>query len=122
MAKRILVIDDEPKIRQLLEALLALHHYDVLTAAGGREALDLLVTEPADLILLDVIMPGVDGWQVLRELKMSEQTRSIPVIMLTAQGDAHAVMASQELRATDYFIKPFQAEELLAFIRRYLPP
>ena len=118
--KRILVIDDESKIRLLLRELLEFHDYEVVTAASGQEALDYLKGQLVHLILLDLRMPVMDGWQVLRQLKDREQTRSIPTIMLTSESETRAVLTSEDLRATDYFIKPFKANELLAFIQRYL--
>ena len=119
LRKRILVIDDELKILHLLRELLS-RDYDVLTAANGSDALEHLENQFVDLILLDLMMPVMDGWQVLKHLKSNKQTRSIPVIMLTADGDTKAVLTSQELQATDYFIKPFLSDELLAFIKRYV--
>ena len=119
LRRRILVVDDEPKIRHLLRELLS-PDYDIFTAANGSDALEHLKSELVDLILLDLMMPVMDGWQVLRHLKAGQQTRSIPVIMLTADGDTKTVLTSQELKATDYFIKPFLADELLAFIKRYV--
>ena len=116
--KRILVVDDEEKIRQILKEWLELNKYEVLTAANGLEAVGLVNVQPVDLVLLDVVMPEMDGWQVLRRLKSQEATRSIPVIMLTAKGDAAALLSAQSLGATDHVIKPFQADELLTVIRR----
>ena len=119
LRRRILVIDDEPKTRHLLRELLS-HDYDIITAANGSDALEQLKSQFVDLILLDLMMPVMDGWQVLKRLKGNKQTRTIPVIMLTADGDTKTVLTSQELKATDYFIKPFLAYELLAFIKRYV--
>ena len=118
--KRVLVVDDEPKICKFLKEFLELHHYEVVTASNGLEALECVKQQPMDLILLDVVMPELDGWQVLTQLKHHEPTRSIPVIMLTAKGDANALLNSQRLGAADHFIKPFNPNELLGFLRRYL--
>ena len=120
LRKRILVVDDEPKIRRLLREVLELREYEVMTAADGPEALEQLKGQPVDLILLDVVMPKMDGWEVLKRLRRHHKTRSIPTIMLTAKGETGDLLRSEDLRATDHFIKPFEVEELLAFIRRYI--
>lgn len=117
---RILIVDDEAPIRQFLTEFLTLHHYDVVTASSGPEALGHAKARGIALVLLDVLMPDMDGWQVLAQLKHDEATRSIPVIMLTGQGGANALMDSQRLGATDHLIKPFNPDALLAILRRCL--
>ena len=119
-AKRILIVDDEAELLELVKMRLEAHQYEVLTAASGTSGLECALKERPDLILLDVMMPGMDGNEVLRRLRHDERTRSIPVIMLTAKGDTRSILNAQSLWATDYFIKPFEASELLACIRKYL--
>ena len=118
---KILVVDDEPQLVELLKMRLEVMGYSVLTAYDGQEGLAKATQEHPDLILLDIMMPKMDGCETLSRLKQQPETRAIPVIMLTAKGDTHSITRLQALRATDYFIKPFDATELLAFIRKYLP-
>ncbi len=118
--KRILIVDDEPLVRELLSETLKVGGYEVLIAAGGYEALEQAQTGQPDLILLDVMMPGLDGWKVLEKLRLNTRTRTIPVAMFTARGDTDSMMRAQELKVLDYFIKPINPEELLSFVRRYV--
>jgi DNA-binding response OmpR family regulator len=120
MHKKILVIDDEKDLLEEVSALLTDYGYQVSTASSGREGLEKAIQEKPDLILLDVVMPKMDGWQVLQRLKGDEATRATPVLMLTAKGELGSIFESQRLRATDHLIKPFEIEELVSFIRRYM--
>lgn len=120
MPKKILVVDDEPELVAMVKMRLEANQYQVVTATDGAEGLAKALEELPDLILLDIAMPKMDGLQVLRQLKHDRRTRRIPVIMLTASGGSSAIMDSQELQAADYFIKPFDSQELLALIQRYL--
>ena len=121
-SKTILVVDDEPVVRQVVHDYLLLRRYNVLTAADGQAALALLASTPQlpHLILLDVMMPGLDGFEVLARLKRDDRTKKIPVIMLTARGETSAIFQSQDLRATDYVIKPVDLEELVEVIQRHV--
>ena len=74
-----------------------------------------------DLIILDIMMPKMDGYEVLRRLRNDKRTRHLPILMLTARGETNSIMQSEELGATDYLIKPYEPEELLSSIKRYLP-
>lgn len=116
----ILVVDDEPKVGELLRQGLERHGYRVVTALDGEAAWQRAVSDQPDLILLDVMMPKLDGFELLRRLKEYEQTRGIPVVMLTAKGDTGAIFQAQELRVTDYLTKPFDLGEILTLLRRYL--
>lgn len=91
-----------------------------MIAGGGAEALVRAERSQPDLILLDVMMPGLDGWQVLERLRLNPRTQSIPVAMLTARSETDYVMKAQELKVLDYFIKPVEPGELLTFVRRYV--
>ena len=106
-AKRILVVDDEPRVREMLEFRLRLFGYEVLTAANGNEALDVAASEKPDLVLLDVMMPELDGFQVCSRLKQNEATRDIPVVMLTAKAEAKDVTRAFNSGAEDYVVKPY---------------
>lgn len=119
MAKTILVVDDETDLLEELGAWLKDHGYRVVTARSGLEALACLKEVSPHIIILDIIMPNMDGFQVLSELKNNPKTSSIPVIMFTAKEETSAILKAQELRATDYVIKPFDVNSLLALIRRY---
>lgn len=120
MAKKILVVDDEFALVDMLKMRLEANSYEVITALDGKTGLERATADAPDLIILDIMMPELDGYEVLRELKKNEKTRSIPVLMLTAKGDTSAIMESQELQATDHLIKPFDPDELLRLIDRYL--
>ena len=115
---RILIVDDEPAMVRGLEDNLRFEGYQVLSATSGREGLDLAVREGPDLILLDVMMPALSGWEVLRALV--KQGRDIPVIMLTARGEEVDRVLGLELGADDYITKPFALGELLARVRAVL--
>ena len=121
MAKnKILVIDDEPEVVELLKKRLERVGYQVITATDGMGGFKKACEQKPDLILLDIIMPEVDGLTVLRRLRAEEATCEIPVIMVTAKGRTDSMFEAQRYRATDYIIKPFQWSELLRFIKRYL--
>ncbi len=114
---RILVVDDEQAVRDLIVYALKKAHYEVLTAADGRRALELAAREAPDLILLDLMLPEVDGLDVCRELR---RTSRIPVIMITARGEEVDRVVGLELGADDYMVKPFSLRELVARIKAVL--
>jgi CheY-like chemotaxis protein len=105
--KRILVVDDEERVREMIEFRLRLFGYDVLQAADGREALEVASREKPDLVLLDVMMPELDGFQVCSRLKQDEATQHIPVVMLTAKAEAKDVTRAFNSGAVDYVVKPY---------------
>jgi DNA-binding NtrC family response regulator len=119
-AETILIVDDEPANVELLEQELADAGYRTLSASSGETAMDLSRKEKPDLILLDVMMAGIDGYETCRRLKAAESTRSIPVIFLTALGDSFQKVRGFGAGAVDYVTKPFDLEELLARIRTHL--
>ena len=111
--RTILAVDDERDIIEMLDLLLGGEGYRVLTAGGGQEAIDLLVAERPDLVLLDIMMPGVDGHQVCRHIKSRPELAAIPVLMLTAKNDiAHIAQAVDE-GADGFIAKPFDVEPFL---------
>jgi CheY-like chemotaxis protein len=103
----VLVVDDERSIRLLCRVNLAAAGMDVLEAANGREGLELARKERPDLVLLDVMMPQLDGWAVARELAADEQTREIPIVFLTARADPADRRLGEQLGGVGYVVKPF---------------
>lgn len=115
-AKKVVVIDDDPTARDLLQRLLRAEGFQVLTAGGGEEGVRLVQAIHPDLITLDVIMPGVDGWATLTELKANPETADIPVIILTILDDKNL---GYTLGAADYLTKPIDRERLSTILARY---
>jgi len=119
---RILVVDDEPRILNFLKVKLESSGYRALTATSGREALELAASEQPDLVVLDVMMPGLDGFETLRQLRAGS---SVPVIILSAREASDDKVKGLKLGADDYLAKPFSPDELVARIesvrRRLLP-
>jgi signal transduction histidine kinase len=119
-ASRILIVDDEPHNRDVLEAMLSAEGHLLSTAASGDEALAVVAQQPPDLILLDVMMPGMDGYQVTSAIKSDVATRNIPVIMVTALDDRNARMLGLRAGAEDFLAKPVDRAELCARVRNLL--
>lgn len=117
MAKRILIVDDEPRYLRLLEANLRTEGYEVATAQDGMQALDVFSAQPIDLVLLDVMMPRLDGFGVCQRLR---EFSSVPIVILTARGEEQDRVRGLDLGADDYLVKPFSATELLARVRAVL--
>lgn len=115
--KRILVVDDEEDILNLLSYNLNKAGYDVLTAKDGPEALELAVKELPGLILLDIMLPNMEGTEVLKRLKADPSTLNVPVIMLTAKGEEIDRIVGFELGADDYITKPFSPRELILRVK-----
>jgi len=116
MGRKILVVDDDPQFVDLVKIRLEANDYEVLTAYDGQEALDKAHQEKPDLIILDVGLPKIDGFEVIRKLQAEKHFRNIPVIMLTGRTGAKEIRAGMELGAVSYVQKPFKAELLLGII------
>jgi DNA-binding response OmpR family regulator len=116
MSKRILVVDDEEDILHFLELVLGDKGYEVTTAANGHEALARAQADRPDLILLDIMMPQMDGWEVLKLLRVDEETAALPVAMLSARTEAQDRVQGLQEGAVDYICKPFALQELLGKI------
>ncbi len=120
MKERILVVDDDPDILQFVRMNIELEGFEAETAEGGMAALDAAKARPPDLVLLDVMMPEMDGLTVLRRLRGMPATANVPVIILTAKALAEDRVRGLDLGADDYITKPFDLEELMARIRTVL--
>lgn len=120
--RQVLVVDDEPDIRQFLEMTLQMSDYDVITAGDGLEAEALARSVLPDVIILDVMMPGIDGISVLRNLRSDPVTQEIPVVLLTAKSSDPDVWSGWEAGANYYMAKPFDIDHLLRFLRSLEDP
>jgi two-component system phosphate regulon response regulator PhoB len=121
MAKmKILVVDDEADIRELVRLNLAREGYEVLDCETGEQALSLSRAQVPDLIVLDLMLPGMDGLEVCRRLKTEPRTAPIPIVILTAKGEEADIVAGLEVGADDYVVKPFSGKVLVARVRRLL--
>src|SRR5829696_1016914 len=118
MPKKILAVDDERHIVRLVEVNLQRAGYEVVTAYDGREALEKVKSENPDLVVLDVMMPYMDGFEVLKNLKGDPTTAEIPVIMLTAKAQDADVFRGWQSGVDCYLTKPFNPMELIAFVKR----
>jgi DNA-binding response OmpR family regulator len=117
-AKRVLVVDDEPPIRMLCRVNLEAEGLDVLEAPDGASGIDAARRESPDVILLDVMMPGMDGWEVADRLRADGATQEIPIVFLTARADARDRARGLDLGGVDYVTKPFNPSELSSVVRR----
>ncbi len=117
MARKILVVDDTRNVQVMLSDFLANQDFEVLTAADGREAQEVLRSESVDLVLLDIMMPNMDGYQFISQLRRAS---SVPVIMITAKQQEADIIRGFDLGADDYITKPFRLRELLVRMRAVL--
>ncbi len=118
--KRILVVDDEVYIAHILEFSLGMEGYEVITATGGDEALAKATAEMPDLVVLDIMMPDMDGYEVCSRLRQDERFADIPIILLTAKHGATDREKGMEVGASAYVTKPFRPQELIERIRSLL--
>ena len=119
MAHRILVIDDEQDIRQLIALILDAAGYEVAQAASGIEGLEALERSDYDLVILDIMMPEMDGWEVCRQIKSRQRTKDLPVLILTVRSQPlDRVIGMEVVHANDYLTKPFERRELLETVER----
>jgi DNA-binding response OmpR family regulator len=117
MVTRILVVDDEPRYVRLMEANLISEGYDVLKAYDGQSAVEMVADKQPDLVLLDVMMPGLDGFGACERIR---EFSSVPIIMVTAKGEEQDRVRGLDVGADDYIVKPFSATEMLARVRAVL--
>jgi two-component system KDP operon response regulator KdpE len=114
IAARVLVVDDEPQILRALRAALTGHGYEVQTADNGDEALDTIAVRPPDVVILDLVMPGKSGFEVVQDVRTWSH---VPIVVLSARGQERDKVTALDLGADDYLTKPFGMDELLARIR-----
>jgi CheY-like chemotaxis protein len=118
-AMRILIVEDQDSIRRLIEVLVHGRGYEVVAVASGAKAIDVATTDPPDLVLLDLMMPGqYDGFEVCRKLRADPVTTKIPIVIITAMDDAGSRRQATEAGATAYYTKPFSPIALLKEIDR----
>lgn len=118
--KCVLVCDDDPLLLDLLEFRLSTRGYNVIVAKDGQEALERIRDDRPSAVVLDAMMPILDGYEVLRRLREEEATKDIPVVMLTARRQERDIVGALALGASDYVVKPFIPEELVARLSRLL--
>ena len=117
MSNRILIVDDEPRYLRLMEANLVSDGYQVFKAVNGQEAVDRVASQHPDLVLMDIMMPVLDGFGATERIREFSQ---VPIIVVTARGEENARVRGLDLGADDYIVKPFSATELLARVRAVL--
>jgi DNA-binding response OmpR family regulator len=124
MATRILIAEDEEHIGMMVSFRLEKSGFEVIWKQDGSSALEAVKSEKPDLVILDVMMPNMNGFEVLEQIKNDESVKHIPVIMLTAQGQESDIVGAIDKGAADYLVKPFRPAELVARIKRFLvkPP
>ena len=120
--RRVLVVDDQAEILDLTCSVLDAAGYRVRRAENGLQALDRLADQPCDLVLLDINMPGMDGWEVLRLIRADDALARLPVVMFSVKGELGDKIQGMQEGAVDYITKPFEVDELLARVRRLLDP
>lgn len=120
-SRRVVYIEDDQEMIDLVVLILTRRGYQVKGAHGGRNGLELIFQDPPDLVLLDLMMPGMDGWEVYQQLKANEKTRHIPVIIVTAKAQAiDRVLGLHIAKVDDYIAKPFRPQELVDSIDKVL--
>lgn len=112
MPQKILVVDDEPSVVQIVTYALGRKGYQVMQAFDGQQALDAVATDPPDLVVLDLMMPNVDGWKVYETLKTEDRYRDIKVVVLTGVGEFENQLKTLEFGVDEYITKPFKAAEV----------
>jgi two-component system alkaline phosphatase synthesis response regulator PhoP len=117
---RVLVVDDDENILTIIRETFEPGQFDVLEAANGKEALGMVFSGTPDILILDIMMPNMDGYQVCRELRNKEQTRDLPIIILSARASIKDKLMAMDLDINDYIVKPFDPRELKARIKMIL--
>jgi two-component system cell cycle response regulator DivK len=121
MSKRILVVEDQEDNRQIIRDMLAATGYEIVEAESGEEALAAVAKQRPDLILMDILLPGIDGYEVTRRIKADPALRSIPIIAVTSYALSGEEQKARAAGCDEYVPKPYSPRQLLAKIRQYLP-
>jgi len=121
MPHRVLLVDDEPDFVDTISLRLQANGYEVIPAHDGETALEIAGSRPVDVILLDILMPGMSGFEVLEKLQENEKTRRIPVVVLSSAGETKFIFKAERLGAKDYVIKTADSSEMLEALERVLP-
>jgi CheY-like chemotaxis protein len=117
---RVLVVDDDPQVLRLLRVNFELEGYDVAAASSGKEALETIAAEAPDVVVCDVMMPGMDGFEVVRRIRSNEATAGLPIVMLSAKAMGSDARKGLEAGADEYVTKPFDPAELIEVVARLL--
>lgn len=120
MAKKILIVDDEKDIRELIERILARREYRILTASNGIEALNKIYNESPDLVILDVMMPEMNGFEVCKKVRTDPLYKNLPIIMLTVRKSDQDQISGLNTGCDEYITKPFYPKELVLRVRKLL--
>lgn len=120
MAYKILVVDDEPTIVRLMEFILARQGHEMIVAVNGEEALQKIKAHQPDLVLLDIMMPRIDGYEVAQRVRADPQTAALPIIMLSAKAQDEDVRKGVEVGVDEYVTKPFTPDHLVQVVSEYL--
>jgi len=120
LKRKILIVDDEKELVKLITFHMSIAGYDVLSANNGAEAIEICEQKKPDLIILDIMLPRIDGWEVCRRLRLNAHTRDIPIIMLSALSEVTDKLRGFDLGADDYVTKPFSPRELVVRVKRVL--
>lgn len=117
---KVLVVDDDPQVLKLLKLNFELEGYDVVSATNGEEALELVGRDTPDAVVCDVMMPGIDGLEVVRRLRAQPDTAALPLVVVSAKAQRADIRAGLKLGADEYVTKPFDPAELIAVVQRLL--
>ncbi|MBT8352821.1 MAG: response regulator [Deltaproteobacteria bacterium] len=120
MPKRILIVDDDPSIMVALQFLMEEQGYGVMTAESGEIALEMIYQYKPDIVLLDIMLPGIDGWEVCKLVRLNPECQHIKIIFLTAKSSEADIIKGLELGGDAYITKPFLNDELVAMVKEHL--
>ncbi len=120
MKKVILVVDDSPTIRKFVSVALSLKGFEILSCADGMEAIEILPTKKVDLLITDLNMPNVDGFELISSIRKNNDYREIPIIVLSYLGDTEDIQKGLECGANSYLVKPFDPERIVHEVSKYL--
>lgn len=120
--KKILVVEDEKFAREIINYTLTSENYDISLAEDGLEALKKAISDNYDLIIMDVMMPNLDGYEACRRLKANEKTKAIPIVLLTGRAQKSDILKGVQAGADDYLVKPYRLEDLLNRVNKYIGP